>query len=277
MPPTPLLPQNRQQIGDDIQPLRQQLHPLPNLEITPHRSIHGLEMRLRPHQLGTIEHRALQMNINSQNEQLPDLHIQLPPTEIDRPRLRDQGRQRRRILDGGGDEVLKQAGLDRLGERVADGQLDHVVLGLAQADEVVVDARLVVARVVEVEVLRLRRLGRQRCRGELAHVGQQSPLLRGRHPPHHDCAVVEDEDLGRRDRAGEVGVVARVELVAGALVKVRGGLGGQGAVARIVHDGGVLLRFICHVNEIFPSVLGIVFHLHSGIGIPPFSSPRWWG
>ena len=36
-----------------------------------------------------------------------------------------------------------------------DGQLGHVVALLAQGDEVVVDARLVLARVVEVEVLRL--------------------------------------------------------------------------------------------------------------------------
>lgn len=87
--------------------------------------------------------------------------------------------------------------LDALGESMADGEFSHVVLLLAQADEIVVDTRLVLARVVEVEVLRLHVVLGQLLALKLGNLLEKTLLVLQRHPPDHYRAVVEEEHFGR--------------------------------------------------------------------------------
>ena len=102
-----------------------------------------------------------------------------------------------RCGDGGGEEVFEEGGLDALGEGVRDGEFGHVILLLAQGDEVVVDARLVLARVVKVEVFDLD-VGWGEFLGFVARdFGEEVRFLLRRHAPDHHRAVLEEEDFGR--------------------------------------------------------------------------------
>ena len=163
------------------------------------------------------------MDIDAQDEQLTDLLMDLPPAERNGSRQGDLLGQALGGGDGGAQEVLEQGGLDALGQGVRDGQLGHVVLLLPQRDEVVVDARLVLARVVEVEVLRLDVRGRELLGLEARDFGQEGGFLLGRHAPDHHGAVLEEEDFG--------GVHVGVEVEGGeGVVGVVVGLGGKGGV-----------------------------------------------
>lgn len=270
MPRPHLILQHGQQIPQHLQPLRQQPDPLVHLEITPHSAVHGLQLRLRPHEFRAIEHAPLQMYVNPQNEQLTNLLRNLLPTQRDPARQRQLLRQRVGRRDGGAEQILEEARLDALGQRVADGQLGHVVLLLAQGDEVVVDARLVLARVVEVEVLRLDvRRGEGLPRRELGDVGEEARFVRGRHAPDDDGAVVEEEDLGDVDPRVEVegALFSGVVVVGGDFgrVDVVGeGVGAPGIEA-CVAGGGV------EVEEFFAAVVGGFFDFEGAVGVPAFA------
>ena len=87
---------------------------------------------------------------------------------------------------------------------MADGQLGHVVLFLPQTDKVVIYPRLILPRVVEVEVLRLHIVLRQLLRLEFRDVFEEALLLRQRHTPYHHGPVFEEEHLGRVDLGVEI-------------------------------------------------------------------------
>lgn len=117
---------------------------------------------------------------------------------------------------------------------MADGQLGHVVGLLAQGDEVVVDARLVFARVVEVEILRLHVVRRELFLLESGYVRQQLLLFRRRHPPDDHRAVGEEEDFRRVHRRVEVG--RRV----GVVISCRTRVVSRGAVDPVAEAVGVV-------------------------------------
>ena len=99
------------------------------------------------------------MDINPQDEQLSDLHSDLSLCEGYRTSERELSGERVREGDSCGEEIFEERGLDGLGERVRDSELGHIVFLVAQANKVVVDTRLVFARVVEVEVFGLHVVG----------------------------------------------------------------------------------------------------------------------
>lgn len=80
---------------------------------------------------------------------------------------------------------------------MADGEFDHVVLLVPQADEIIVDPRLILGRVVKVEILRLDVVRRQLLAFELRNLLEEFLLLRRRHAPDDHGPVVEQEHLGR--------------------------------------------------------------------------------
>lgn len=213
MPRPHLILQHRQQIPQHLQPLRQQSHPLIHLQITPHRPIHGFQLRFRPHELRAVEHGALQVDVDAEDEELTDLLRDLRSTECDTTRQRQLRGQRMRRGDGGGQVLFEEGGFDALTQGMGDGEFGHVVLLLPQADEIVVDARLVFPRVVEVEVFRLHVPGRQLLALEAGDVVQEALLLRKSHAPDDDGAVVVEEDFGGVDADVEVGRVLMVFLV----------------------------------------------------------------
>ena len=92
---------------------------------------------------------------------------------------------------------------------MADRELGHVIPLFPQGNEIVVYPRLVLARVIEVEVLRLHVVGRQLLRLELGYIFQKALLVRKRHAPDHHRAVLEEEDFGSVDMSVEVRVVGR--------------------------------------------------------------------
>jgi len=121
MPMAQLLLEHRQQVGDDIQALRQQADALVHLEVAAHGLVDGLELGLDPEQLRGVEHGAVEVDADAQNEELADLHVDLGAREGD---LARQGELRGDVLagvDGGGDEFFEEGGL--AGEELGVGSL----------------------------------------------------------------------------------------------------------------------------------------------------------
>lgn len=61
---TQLIFQHRQQIRNDSDSFLQQCHSLVHLQITPHSLVYRLELRFRPHELGSIEDGSLEVDID---------------------------------------------------------------------------------------------------------------------------------------------------------------------------------------------------------------------
>lgn len=95
------------------------------------------------------------MDVDAQDKKLADLLVDLPTAEGDGAGQGDLGGERGGEGDCGREEVFEEGGLDALGQGVGDGEFGHVVLLLAEGDEVVVYPGLVLPGVVEVEVFRL--------------------------------------------------------------------------------------------------------------------------
>ena len=136
------------------------------------------------------------MDVNPQDEQLSNLHGDLSSREGYRASERELSGERVREGDGCGEEIFEEGGLDGLGQRMRDGELGHVIFLVAQADEVVVDARLVFARVVEVEVFGLHVVRAELLGFEFGDFFQEALLLVEGHAPDDDSAVFEEEDFG---------------------------------------------------------------------------------
>nr|GFD58168.1 hypothetical protein [Tanacetum cinerariifolium] len=79
---------------------------------------------------------------DAQNEQLSNLHVDLLLVEIDLARACNLRGNVLGFVNRAVNQVFEQTGLDALRQAVRDGKLDHVVLLVAEGDEVVVDARL---------------------------------------------------------------------------------------------------------------------------------------
>lgn len=144
------------------------------------------------------------MDVDPQDKQLSDLHVDLAPGEVDAARLGDLRRERGRVRDGLGHQVFEEGCFHGLCEGVRDGELDHVISGVTERDEVVVYPGLVLAGVVEVEMFDLRVFRAEDGGCEFGDVGEKAGLVRGRHAPYDDRAVVEKEDFWRVDCGVEI-------------------------------------------------------------------------
>lgn len=151
-----------------------------------------------------------------------------------------------------------------------DGELGHVVVLVAERDKVVVDARLVLVRVVKVEELGLDVVGRQLLRLKLGQLLEEALLVRGRHAPDDDDAVVEQKDLGHVHRDVELGhaVVDDGEVVVVVLLRRR-----AVAVDRVRQADevvGVVARRVAAVEELARRVAALVLgdEARVGFGLP---------
>lgn len=113
-----LLLKHGQQVGNDVQPFRQQAHTLVHLEVAAHGLVDGLELGLDPEQLRGVEHGAVEVDADAQDEELADLHVDLRARERDLARERELRGYVLAGLDGGGDQFLEEGGL-RAGQRVS--------------------------------------------------------------------------------------------------------------------------------------------------------------
>jgi hypothetical protein len=163
---------------------------------------------------------------------------------------------------------------------VGDGQLGHVVALVAERDEIVVDAGLVLVRVVEVELFRLDVVGRQLFDFELCNLGEEALLLGGRHAPYYYDAIVKEEHLGRVHGdvkvgclVGEFVVLYVVKLlddnIVGALVAFRKAVR-QGRMACLAWDvDQVASRMPSFWVRVYldESVLAVVLHLLRAVAV----------
>ena len=108
-----LVLQHGQQIAQHVEPLHQQADALVHLEVAAHGAVDGRQLRLRPHQLGRVEHGALQVDVDAQDEELADLLVDGAPRQGDAAGGGEEGGERRRGGDGGGEEVFEEGGLWR--------------------------------------------------------------------------------------------------------------------------------------------------------------------
>lgn len=88
---------------------------------------------------------------------------------------------------------------------MADGKLGHVVPLLTKRNEVVVYAGLVLASVVEIELLGLDVVFAQLLLFELGDFFEEALFFFYRHAPEDDNTVFEEEDFGDVDGGIEVG------------------------------------------------------------------------
>ena len=103
-----LVLEHGEQIGDDVEALRQQADALVHLQVAADGLVDGFELGLDPEKLWRVEDRAVEVDVDAQDEQLADLHVDLRAAERD---LARQGDLRGDILAGlygGGDELLEE-------------------------------------------------------------------------------------------------------------------------------------------------------------------------
>jgi len=84
--------QHLQQIRNDIQPLRQQADSLVHLQITSDGLVDWFELGFGPHEFGGVEHGALQVDVDAEDEELADLHVDFAAGEVDAAGAGDGGR-----------------------------------------------------------------------------------------------------------------------------------------------------------------------------------------
>lgn len=84
--------QHLQQICNDVESLGQQTNSLVHLQVASDSLVNGFKLRLCPHELGSVKDRTLQVYVNSQNEELADLHVNLTTSEVDAAGAGDGGR-----------------------------------------------------------------------------------------------------------------------------------------------------------------------------------------
>jgi hypothetical protein len=86
-----LVLQDGQQIRNDVEPFREQADSLVHLEIASHGLVYGFELWLYPEELGRVEDGAVEVNVDAEDEELADLHVDLRSGEGDFARQGDLG------------------------------------------------------------------------------------------------------------------------------------------------------------------------------------------
>lgn len=190
-----LILQHGEQVAYHAQAFGQESDSLVHLEIAADGCVDGLQARFGPHQFRGVEHGTLQVDVDAEDEELADLLVDFAAAEGDGAGEGDLLGEGLRHADGCREEVFEEGCLDGLGQGVGDGEFGHVVFFLAEGDEVVVDAGLVLAGVVEIEVFGLDVGGGELFGFEPADFGEEASFLRRGHAPDYDSAVVEEEDF----------------------------------------------------------------------------------
>ena len=103
---TQLILQHSQQIPDNTNPLLHQLDPLIHLEIGPDSLVDGFELGFGPHQFRGVEDGALEVDVDAEDEELADLHVDFAAGEVDAAGGGDGRGDGLRGGDGGGEEVF---------------------------------------------------------------------------------------------------------------------------------------------------------------------------
>ena len=114
MPMAKLVLEHGQQVGNDIQPLSQQPNALVHLEIAAHGLVDGLELGLDPEELGRVEDRAVEVDVDAQDEELADLHVDLRAAQGNLARQRDLRRYVLARLDRRRDQLLEEGCLGQV-------------------------------------------------------------------------------------------------------------------------------------------------------------------
>ena len=99
-----------------------------------------------------------------------------------------------------------------LRQRMRDREFSHVILLHLQANEVIVNPRLVLACIVEVELLRLHVVLAQFLVLELGDLLEEALFLFHAHAPDDHDAVLEKEDFRDMHGGVEVGSLGSVEV-----------------------------------------------------------------
>lgn len=110
---TQLILQHSQQIPHDTNPFLHQLDALIHFQIRPHSLIDRFELGFRPHEFGGVEDGALQVDVDAEDEELADLHVDFAAGEVDAAGAGDGRGDRLRGRDGGGEEVFVEGCLER--------------------------------------------------------------------------------------------------------------------------------------------------------------------
>ena len=62
---TELVLEHSQEVGDDVETLREQTYSLVHLQVASHGLVNGFEVRLDPEQLGRVEHAAVEVDVDA--------------------------------------------------------------------------------------------------------------------------------------------------------------------------------------------------------------------
>lgn len=92
---TQLVLQHSQQVSNDVQTICQQTNSLVHFQITSHSLVHRLQLRFYPEQLRCVQYRSVEMDVDAENKQLANLHVNLGATQVN---LAGQGNLRRNVL-----------------------------------------------------------------------------------------------------------------------------------------------------------------------------------
>ena len=144
------------------------------------------------------------MYVDAEDEKLADLLVDLPAAESDGAGQGDLGGERGCECDCGREKVFEEGGFYALCQGVGNGEFGHVVLLLAEGDEVVVYSGLVFSCVVEVEVFRLHVVCAEFLGFELGNLFEETLFFLKCHAPDHNGTVVEEKDFWSVDFGVEV-------------------------------------------------------------------------
>ena len=101
-----LVLQHLQQICNNVESFCQQTDSLVHLEITPDGLIDWLKLRFCPHEFRSVEDGTLQVDVDSQDEQFTDLHVDFTTSEVDATRAGNSGGNRLSCCDCCIDEIF---------------------------------------------------------------------------------------------------------------------------------------------------------------------------
>ena len=106
-----LLLEHGEQVGDDVEALRQQADALVHLEVAADGLVDGLELGLDPEELGRVEHGAVEVDADAQDEELADLHVDVRPRQGDLARQRQLRGYVLARVDRRRDQLFEEGGL----------------------------------------------------------------------------------------------------------------------------------------------------------------------
>lgn len=104
--------QDREQIGDNVEPVVEQADTLVHLEIAPDGLIDGFELGLDPKYLWGVEDRSVEVDVDAEGEELADLHVDFGAGERELAGDGDFVGDFLARFDGRGYELFEEGGLE---------------------------------------------------------------------------------------------------------------------------------------------------------------------